>query len=123
MQLLDAKGHDCRHDVPVGLKVWTTVDKHQLSEMTSLIHGKYQHEEAIATASMCETYLIIKDMKQATEVASCPGEPGCLTDEERKVQARGVFHPRKHLRRSGSPTRRPCTRRRRRPSVGSSRRR
>ena len=26
-------------------KVWTTVDKHQLSGMTSLIHGKYQHEE------------------------------------------------------------------------------
>ena len=50
-------------------KVWTTVDKHQLSEMTSVIHGKYQHEEAIATASMCETYLIIKDMAQAQEVA------------------------------------------------------
>jgi len=33
--------------------VWTTVDKHQRAEMTSIIHGKYAHEEAIATASMC----------------------------------------------------------------------
>ena len=32
-------------------KVWTTVDRHQRSEMTSLIHGKYQHEEAVATGS------------------------------------------------------------------------
>ena len=48
--------------------MWTTVDKHQIASMTSLIHGKYQHEEAIATASMCDTYLIIKDMAQAQEV-------------------------------------------------------
>ena len=31
---------------------------------------RFAHEEAIATASMAETYLIIKDMKQAQEVAS-----------------------------------------------------
>ena len=51
-------------------KVWTTVDKHERAEMTSLIHGKYAHEEAIATASMAETYLIIKNIQEATEVAS-----------------------------------------------------
>ena len=80
------------------LQVWTTVDKHQKAQMTSIIHGKYAHEEAIATvrhacqctlgkvpardlracslhvplgqASMCETYLIIKNMAEAQEVAS-----------------------------------------------------
>ena len=42
-----------------------------------------QHEEAIATASMCATYLIIKDIKQALDVASyILDEPGCLTDDE-----------------------------------------
>ena len=50
--------------------MWTTVDKHQKAQMTSIIHGKYAHEEAIATASMCETYLIIKNMAEAQEVAS-----------------------------------------------------
>ena len=107
MQLLDAKGVTTVDTTcPWVSKVWTTVDKHQLSEMTSLIHGKYQHEEAIATASMCETYLIIKDMKQATEVASyILGEPGCLTDEEflekYKHAASPHFHPRKHLKKIG----------------------
>ena len=86
--------------------MWTTVDKHQKADMTSVIHGKYQHEEAIATASMCDTYLIIKDMKQATEVASyILQEPGCLTDDEfmdkYKHAASPHFDPRKHLKKIG----------------------
>ena len=53
------------------------MDKHERAEMTSLIHGKYAHEEAIATASMAETYLIIKNMAEAQEVASYTlGEEG-----------------------------------------------
>jgi len=107
MELLDSKGVTTVDTTcPWVSKVWTTVDKHQLSEMTSVIHGKYQHEEAIATASMCETYLIIKDLKQATEVASyVMQEPGCLTDEEflekYKHAASPHFHPRKHLKKIG----------------------
>ena len=107
LELLDSKGVTTVDTTcPWVSKVWTTVDKHQLAEMTSLIHGKYQHEEAIATASMCETYLIIKDIKQATEVASyILGEPGCLTDEEfmakYKHAASPHFDPRKHLKKIG----------------------
>merc|ERR1712060_389237 len=107
MQLLDAKGVTTVDTTcPWVSKVWTTVDKHQLSEMTSLIHGKYQHEEAIATASMCETYLIIKNMKQAQEIASyILQEPGCLTDEELlakyKHAASPHFDPKKHLKKVG----------------------
>jgi len=86
--------------------VWTVVDKHQRSGMTSIIHGKYAHEEAIATASMCETYLIIKDMKEAEEIASyILGEPGALSDEELlakyKHAASPHFDPKKHLRKIG----------------------
>ena len=107
MQLLDDKGVTTVDTTcPWVSKVWTTVDKHQLAEMTSLIHGKYQHEEAIATASMCETYLIIKNMKEATEIASyILQEPGCLTDEELlakyKHAASAHFDPRKHLKKLG----------------------
>ena len=53
MQLLDEKGVTVVDTTcPWVSKVWTTVDKHQRADMTSLIHGKWQHEEAVATASM-----------------------------------------------------------------------
>ncbi len=49
-------------------KVWTAVDQHKRKEFTSIIHGKYSHEETVATASFATRYLIVKDMKEATYV-------------------------------------------------------
>merc|ERR1719224_23777 len=74
--------------------------------MTSLIHGKYMHEEAVATASMCETYLIIKDMDEAVEIASyILEEPGCLTTDELMAKYKKAmsphFDPKKHLKKIG----------------------
>jgi len=46
-------------------KVWNTVDTHQRKGLTSVIHGKYAHEETIATTSFCEDYICVKDMKEA----------------------------------------------------------
>jgi len=107
MQLLDAKGVTTVDTTcPWVSKVWTTVDKHELAEMTSVIHGKYQHEEAIATASMCETYLIIKNFDEALDVSRyILQEEGCLTDDEflakYKHAASPHFHPAKHLKKVG----------------------
>lgn len=50
-------------------KVWNTVDKHQKEGLTSIIHGKYAHEETVATVSFCEDYICVKDMKEAEMVA------------------------------------------------------
>ena len=47
-------------------KVWNAVDAHTRKEFTSIIHGKWAHEETVATASFAGTYLVIKDMKEAT---------------------------------------------------------
>ncbi len=107
MQTLDAKGVTVVDTTcPWVSKVWTTVDKHVKAEMTSVIHGKYAHEESIATASMCDKYIIIKDMDEAEELAAyIMGEPGALTDEELlQKYAKAVspgFNPRRDLKKIG----------------------
>lgn len=50
-------------------KVWNTVEKHKKGSFTSIIHGKYNHEETIATSSFAGTYLIVLNLKEAEYVA------------------------------------------------------
>jgi 4-hydroxy-3-methylbut-2-en-1-yl diphosphate reductase len=50
-------------------KVWNSVDKHQKDGATSVIHGKYAHEETVATLSFCEDYICVKNMEEAEMVA------------------------------------------------------
>jgi len=49
-------------------RVWNTVHQHQVRGLTSVIHGKWGHEETIATKSYCEDYIIVKDLKEANMV-------------------------------------------------------
>ena len=55
------------------LNVWKRVEAYAKDGFTSLIHGKYYHEETRATASQAEkypsgTYLVVRDMRQAEDV-------------------------------------------------------
>ena len=55
------------------LNVWKRVESYARDGFTSLIHGKYYHEETRATASQAEkyeggTYLVVRNMEQARDV-------------------------------------------------------
>jgi len=49
-------------------RVWNRVDKYKRAEFTAIIHGKYNHEETIATSSRAKHYLIVQNLDEATWV-------------------------------------------------------
>ncbi len=70
MQLLNDK--NCKMidtTCPWVSKVWNTVEKHKKKDYTSIIHGKYKHEETVATSSFAGKYLIVLNMKEAEYIA------------------------------------------------------
>ena len=51
-------------------KVWNSVEKHKKKAHTSIIHGKYKHEETVATSSFAGTYLVVLNLDEAEYVAN-----------------------------------------------------
>jgi 4-hydroxy-3-methylbut-2-en-1-yl diphosphate reductase len=50
-------------------KVWNSVEKHKKHEYTSIVHGKYKHEETLATTSFAGKYLVVLNLDEARYVA------------------------------------------------------
>ena len=70
MELLNDKGCAIVDTTcPWVSKVWNTVEKHKKKDHTSIIHGKYQHEETVATSSFAKTYLVVLNLTEAQYVA------------------------------------------------------
>jgi 4-hydroxy-3-methylbut-2-en-1-yl diphosphate reductase len=90
------------------LNVWKRVESYARDGFTSLIHGKYYHEETRATASQAEKhaggrYFIVRNMEEAEIV--CEFIEGRLSGDDlmkRFVHAASPgFDPRRDLRRIG----------------------
>jgi 4-hydroxy-3-methylbut-2-enyl diphosphate reductase len=50
-------------------KVWNSVEKHKKNQYTSIVHGKYKHEETLATTSFAGKYLVVLNLNEARYVA------------------------------------------------------
>ena len=92
------------------LNVWKRVDAYARDGFTSLIHGKYYHEETRATASQVEkyeggTYIVVRNMAEAEDVMAYiagtfpGGREGFL--QKYAHAASPSFDPDVHLKRIG----------------------
>jgi 4-hydroxy-3-methylbut-2-en-1-yl diphosphate reductase len=51
-------------------RVWTRIAKYEKNDFTAIIHGKYNHEETIATSSRSGHYLIVQNLQEAEWVCN-----------------------------------------------------
>jgi 4-hydroxy-3-methylbut-2-enyl diphosphate reductase len=71
MKLLNDKGCTIVDTTcPWVSKVWNSVEKHKKRQYTSIIHGKYKHEETVATSSFAGTYLVVLNLEEAQYVCN-----------------------------------------------------
>jgi 4-hydroxy-3-methylbut-2-enyl diphosphate reductase len=71
MKLLESKNCEIVDTTcPWVSRVWNRVDKYKKADFTAIIHGKYNHEETIATSSRAEHYLIVQNLEEAEWVAN-----------------------------------------------------
>jgi 4-hydroxy-3-methylbut-2-enyl diphosphate reductase len=84
-------------------RVWNRVAKYEQADFTAIIHGKYNHEETIATSSRSKNYLIVQNLAEADWVCNFilnGGDSEAFLLRFSKATSKG-FKPEEHLRRVG----------------------
>lgn len=104
MQLLESKNCEIVDTTcPWVSRVWNRVDKYKRAEFTAIIHGKYNHEETIATSSRAKHYLIVQNLDEATWVCDYILKGGNKAEFQGKFKdaTSADFDPDAHLLRLG----------------------
>jgi 4-hydroxy-3-methylbut-2-en-1-yl diphosphate reductase len=81
------------------MSVWRRVESYSQDGFTSVIHGKYDHEETRATCSRASKYLVVKDQAQAEQVCRYivgDSERGTFLEKFKDACSKG-FDPEKDL--------------------------
>jgi len=110
-QLLDLERRGCTLvDTTCGsvLNVWKNVKRYAEEGFTSVIHGKYRHEETRATASQalhagCGQYLVVLNREEASRVCDYIRHGGSRDEflAQFRAAASPGFDPDQHLQRVG----------------------
>lgn len=84
-------------------RVWNRIAKYEKEEFTAIIHGKYNHEETIATASRTKRYLIVENLEEAKIVCDYILSGNSAQDFLKRFnRATSLgFDPHKHLEKVG----------------------
>src|SRR5690606_9146184 len=90
------------------MNVWKNVERYSAKGVTSIIHGKYEHEETRATFSRAQCrpgshYLVVRNREEAGYVCRyivAGGDRGEFLDRFRRASSFG-FDPDVHLERIG----------------------
>ncbi len=90
------------------LNVWKRVESYARDGFTSVIHGKYQHEETRATASQAGKfpgghYIVVRDMGEARLLCEFIAHGGSAADLRQRFRAASSpdFEPERDLQRLG----------------------
>jgi 4-hydroxy-3-methylbut-2-en-1-yl diphosphate reductase len=84
-------------------RVWTRLAKYEQSDFTAIIHGKYNHEETVATSSRSKNYLIVQNLDEAEWVCQfilAGGNDSEFLEKFKQACSVG-FDPQAHLKRVG----------------------
>lgn len=75
------------------LSVWKRVQKYNAANFTTLVFGKYAHEETIATASRSKKYLILKDLDEIQIVADFIKFPSNMAAQKIRLYFKNACSP------------------------------
>ncbi len=75
------------------MSVWKRIGRYNASGFTTVIHGKFAHQETIATASRASRYIVVRDLEEARLIADFIRDDQSAQAETIVNRFRGAYSP------------------------------